>query len=166
MGYEDLGAPQSRNERYLMNMLGATYDTGEPQSRIEFLLQELIDAGGGGGSGDVSGVKGALEDTYRTGRVNLSLPDIVDVTNGLEYDSTDKKIKGVQYDVMPTAATLWLGKIIQYVGSTTTTSPIYKSGHFYKCIQSGSTQIWEDCLGEETESLTQEQLNTLLALLD
>ena len=163
MSYEDLGAPQSRNERYLMNMLGATYETGEPQSRIEYLLQELIDAGGGGGSGDVSGVKGALENAYRKGNVNLTLQNITDVANGLDYDSTNKVIKGVQYTEMPTPATVWLGKIIQYVGNTAGT---YKSGHFYKCIQSGSTQIWEDCLGDETEALTQEQMNALLALLD
>ena len=163
MSYEDLGAPQIRNERYLMNMLGATYETGEPQSRIEYLLQELIDAGGGGGSGDVSGVKGALENAYRKGNVNLTLQNITDVANGLDYDSTNKVIKGVQYTEMPTPATVWLGKIIQYVGNTAGT---YKSGHFYKCIQSGSTQIWEDCLGDETEALTQEQMNALLALLD
>lgn len=166
MGYEDLGAPQSRNERYLMNMLGATYETGEPQSRIEYLLQELIDAGGGGGSGDVSGVKGALESSYRHGNVNLTIENITDLSNGLEYDSANKVIKGVQYDEMPTPAAIWLGKIIQYTGATTSTAPIYKTGHFYKCIQSGSTQIWDDCLKDETESLTQEQLNMLLALLD
>ena len=164
MGYEDLGAPQSRNERYLMNMLGATYETGEPQSRIEYLLKEILEnGGGGGGSGDVSGVKGALETTYRKGNVNLTLPNISDVSNGLEYDTTNKVIKGVQYSEMPTPATIWIGKIIQYVGDT---AGSYKSGHFYKCIQSGSTQIWEDCLGDETEALTQEQMNALLALLD
>ena len=163
MGYEDLGAPRSRNERYLMNMLGATYETGEPQSRIEYLLQELIDAGGGGGSGDVSGVKGALENAYRKGNVNLTLQNIADVANGLDYDSANKVIKGVQYTEMPTPATVWLGKIIQYVGET---AGDYKSGHFYKCIQSGTTQIWADCLGDETEALTQEQMNALLALLN
>ena len=166
MGYEDLGAPQSRNERYLMNMLGATYETGEPQSRIEYLLKEILENGGGGGSGDVSGVKGALENTYRHGNVNLSLPNIADVSNGLEYDAADKVIKGVQFDTMPTPTALLLGKFIQYTGETTTTAPIYKSGHLYKCIQSGSIQIWEDCLGDETEALTQQQLNTLLSLLD
>lgn len=163
MGYEDLGAPQSRNETYLMNMLGATYETGEPQSRIEYLLQELIDAGGGGGSGEVSGVKGALENAYRKGNVNITLQNITDVANGLDYDSTNKVIKGVQYSTMPTAATIWLGKIIQYVGET---AGDYKSGHFYKCTQSGTTPIWVDCLGDEPEALTQEQMNALLALLD
>lgn len=166
MGYEDLGAPQSRNEVLLMNMLGATYEVTEPQSRIEYLLKEILENGGGGGSGDVSGVKGALETTYRKGNVNLTLANITDVSNGLEYDGANKVIKGVQYDEMPTPATIWLGKIIQYTGETTTTAPIYKTGHFYKCIQSGSTQIWDDCLKDETESLTQEQLNMLLALLD
>ena len=42
MSYTDLGAPQSRNERILMNMLGATYDLDDPQSRIEYLLIELF----------------------------------------------------------------------------------------------------------------------------
>ena len=65
MSYTDLGAPQSRNERILMNMLGATYDLDDPQSRIEYLLIEILNNGGGGGSGDVSGVKGALENAFR-----------------------------------------------------------------------------------------------------
>lgn len=67
---ENLGAPQSRNEALLQNILGANYDLGEPQSRneallmklagedvdvdfepqsrIEALLMEIIDQGGGG----------------------------------------------------------------------------------------------------------------------
>ena len=33
MPYTDLGEPRSRNERILMNMLGAEYDIDDPQSR-------------------------------------------------------------------------------------------------------------------------------------
>ena len=57
MSYTDLGAPQSRNEVLLMNMLGATYEVEEPQSRIEYLLKEILENGGGGGGGDVCQVR-------------------------------------------------------------------------------------------------------------
>lgn len=36
-------APQSRNEAILQNMLGAENELGEPQSRIEELLMELLE---------------------------------------------------------------------------------------------------------------------------
>ena len=37
-------APQSRNEAILQNMLGANNTLGEPESRIEELLMELLEA--------------------------------------------------------------------------------------------------------------------------
>lgn len=55
-------APQSRNEAILQNMLGAENELTEPESRIEDLLQQLLEAwenidpgGGGGGSGEDGG---------------------------------------------------------------------------------------------------------------
>lgn len=45
--------PQSRNEAILENMLGADNELGAPQSRIEKLLMELLESGGGGGGGYV-----------------------------------------------------------------------------------------------------------------
>lgn len=56
-------APQSRNEAILQNMLGADNELTEPESRIEDLLQQLLEAwenldpggGGGGGSGEDGG---------------------------------------------------------------------------------------------------------------
>ena len=42
-------APQSRNEAILQNMLGADNALEPPQSRIEDLLQQILDSGGGGG---------------------------------------------------------------------------------------------------------------------
>ena len=161
MGYEDLGAPQSRNEVYLMNMLGATYEVEEPQSRIEFLLKELLESGGGGG-GEVTGVKGALETEYRKGLVNLLITNIAELANGLTYDSVTKTIKGNQYDTIPTAASIFENKVIQYVGATSGTA---KTGHFYQCVNSSGVYKWND-LTEEPESLTQEQINQLLALLN
>ena len=54
---ESFGAPQSRNEAILQNMLGANNELLPPESRIEVLLQllllelENIDGGGSGGGG-------------------------------------------------------------------------------------------------------------------
>lgn len=38
----DFDTPQSRNEAILQNILGADNDLGEPQSRIEELLMQLL----------------------------------------------------------------------------------------------------------------------------
>ena len=40
----------------------------------------------------VSGVKGARESAYRTGDVNLSLPNIVQMGSGLEYSPVDERL--------------------------------------------------------------------------
>ena len=39
----DFGAPQSRNEAILQNMLGADNELGDPMSRIEYLLMQLLE---------------------------------------------------------------------------------------------------------------------------
>lgn len=56
----------------------------------EFLTPNLKGQGGGGGSGDVSGVKGEAETTYRKGDVNISLPNIAVIGANLSYDPTTK----------------------------------------------------------------------------
>lgn len=48
MAGNNLGDPRSRNEAILMSMIDGTEYTAEPQSRIEALLLELKNAGGGG----------------------------------------------------------------------------------------------------------------------
>jgi hypothetical protein len=159
MSYTDLGAPQSRNEVLLMNMLGATYEVEEPQSRVEYLLKEILENGGTGG-GDVTGVKGAIEAAFRKGNVNITIADIVNLADGLAYDAGTKTLKGTQYYAMPAPSADWLGKTIQYVGEDTDT---YKSGHFYKCVQKSGTYQWEETLGDE--ALTTDQLNALLDLI-
>lgn len=39
----DFDAPQSRNEAILQNMLGAENELGDPMSRIEALLMQLLE---------------------------------------------------------------------------------------------------------------------------
>ena len=160
MPYTDLGEPRSRNERILMNMLGASYSIEPPQSRIEYLLIEILNSGGTGG--DVTGVKGALEEEFRKGNVNLKIDEIANFDNGIFFDELHNIIRGIQYAVIPTASASLLNRIIQYTGSDTDT---YKNGHFYRCIYKDSSYIWEDAIGD-TEPLTQEQVNALLAILD
>lgn len=161
MSYEDLGAPQSRNEVLLMNILGATYEVKEPQSRIEYLLKEILENGGTGG-GDVTGVKGALEDAFRKGNVKIALQNLATVQNGIYFDELTNILRGIQYAALPTAEASIEGRIYQYTGADTTT---LKSGHFYKCIQDGSSYKWDDCI-KEAEGLTTAQLNDLMSLLD
>jgi hypothetical protein len=158
MPYTDLGEPRSRNERILMNMLGAEYDIDDPQSRIEYLLKLIYEEGGT--SGAVSGVKGALEEAFRKGNVDLSLDQITKLDNGLMYDAVLKTLRGIQYDVIPTPASTYKDKTIQYTGMTTAQ---YKTAHFYKCVEKDGSLVWED--QTDIDSLTQEQMDALLAIL-
>lgn len=50
-------SPQSRTEAILQNMLGAQNDLDEPESRVEDLLIQILESGGGGGSGTSVTVK-------------------------------------------------------------------------------------------------------------
>lgn len=47
---------QSRNENILENILGAQNPLGEPQSREEALLMQILEQGGGGGSSTLAGL--------------------------------------------------------------------------------------------------------------
>lgn len=60
-------APQSRNEAILQNILGANNVLGEPQSRIEALLMQILEQGGGGAVNSVNG---------QTGNVVLDAEDV------------------------------------------------------------------------------------------
>ena len=44
--------PETRVEKYLAKMGGQNVETPDPITRVEYFLQAIIDAGGGGG-GDV-----------------------------------------------------------------------------------------------------------------
>ena len=50
----------------------------------------------------------------------------------------------IQFPAIPTASADYLGRIIQYTGTTTSN---YKNGYFYKCISNGGGYTWEVVVG-------------------
>lgn len=116
----------------------------------------------GSGSGEVSGVKGSVETTYRKGNVNLDLPNITNLDGGLQYNNDTKTLSGAQYTEMPQPSAIFGGRIVQYVGQD---SASYSEGHFYKCKDTESGMQWEEVpiAGQE---LTPEQVSELLSTLD
>ena len=95
------------------------------------------------------------------------------VRDGQNYEWLNIRVQAgggqtIQYTVMPTAEVATLGKVVQYTGATTTTAPIYKHNYWYECIQDGQTYKWENIKVQDVsvESLTTEQVNTLLDILD
>lgn len=64
----------------------------------------------------------------------------------------------LQYETLPTASEDELGKIVQYVGTTTAN---YTNGYFYKCVSDGAldpTYSWEEVIsggGGSTVTVTQ-----------
>ena len=116
------------------------------------------------GSGEVFGVKGAVETTYRKGNVNLELPNITNIRDGLSYDSNTKTLSGTQYSDMPEPSAIFGGRIVQYVGQN---SGSYSEGHFYKCQDTPSGMQWQEVsVSDPTEELTPQQLSDLLNILD
>ena len=53
-------------------------------------------------------------------------------------DVSWKTPSSIQYGTMPIASFAYKDKIVQYVGATTGSAPIYKNGYFYKCIENTS----------------------------
>lgn len=69
--------PNSRKEQYLAAIAGQGVSYPEtPHTREEAYLDEIARNGGGGGGGDVTGVKGNAESEYRKGKVNLTAENI------------------------------------------------------------------------------------------
>lgn len=71
-----------------------------------------------------------------------------DLTNDAGYLTSHQDISGkqdiIQYSTMPTASSGNLGKIAQYIGTTTSS---YTNGYFYKCVSDGAstpTYSWEE----------------------
>lgn len=81
--------------------------------------------------------------------------------DGLEW-VRQKKLS--QFDVMPTPAIVFLNKIAQYVGETTSD---YRTGFFYQCIYDSvnATYIWNEVKVSDVEPLSSDQMDSLLALL-
>ena len=157
--------PITRQETYLDAIANGTTEVPEPITREEqYLAWIALNGGGGGGTGEVKGVKGDVENSYRKNNVNLTLANITNIGDGLEYVAGTKTLKStIQSAVMPTPASVYRNRIVQYTGETTSS---YTNGYFYKCTQDGGTYKWEEVsLGDAPEELTTEQVNALLALI-
>ena len=61
----DFGSPESRNEAILQNILGAENPLGEPLSRIEALLMQLLET--------VKNIEGWSEASALTGKTLLEV---------------------------------------------------------------------------------------------
>ena len=61
----DFGSPESRNEAILQNILGADNPLGEPLSRIEALLMQLLET--------VKNIEGWSEASALTGKTLLEV---------------------------------------------------------------------------------------------
>ena len=63
----DFEAPQSRNEAILQNMLGADNELGDPLSRIEALLMQVLDV--------LQNIEGWSEASAITGKTLLEVKE-------------------------------------------------------------------------------------------
>lgn len=94
--------PQSRNEAILQNMLGANNELEPPQSRIEYLLQQILENGGGGGGQSAIHVKGvtttALTDGCDTNPITI---------NGESYTAVDGDLVAYQSKEFLFNGTIW-----------------------------------------------------------
>lgn len=90
---------------------------------------------------EVRGLISAKQDTLVSGT------NIKSINNTSLLGSGNIDTEVIQYSTMPTASATNLGQIVQYTGTTTVSSPIYKNGFFYKCVsdeESTPTYIWEE----------------------
>ena len=69
----DFGSPESRNEAILQNMLGAENPLGEPLSRIEALLMQVLEV--------LQNIEGWSEASVLTGKT------LLEVGNDVEQNS-------------------------------------------------------------------------------
>ena len=104
----------------------------------EIDLPVTLYAGGGGAGG------GGSADFPEGGTTGQVLAKASNDDNDVEWKTIDAD--KTQYTTMPTASADNLGQIVQYVGETTVTEPIYMKGLFYKCVSDGEstpTYSWE-----------------------
>lgn len=82
--------------------------------------------GGGGGTSDYSQL--------------TNKPSINSVTLSGNKTSADLGLQdAIQIDTMPTASATYVGKIVQFIGTTTAS---YTHGYYYECINNGGTYSW------------------------
>lgn len=77
-------------------------------------------------------------------------------TNWVKQETTQ------QFSVMPTPASIYLDRIVQYVGATNTD---FVQGYFYRCDYDGTTYEWVSVDTQKINELTTEQVNNLLSIL-
>lgn len=86
---------------------------------------------------------GATTSDYITGHVYKGVTDGGDPAS---YSWADISPDNFQFTTMPTASELQ-GKVVQYVGETTSVAPIYVKGHFYQSVSDGqdpATWSWSE----------------------
>ena len=100
----DFGAPQSRNEAILQNILGAENELLPPQSRIEVLLQAILEQGIAGGLpshtiadiGKVLGINSENEPAWVGGGGGGEIPAPTLETRGGIYARTEEDVSNMQ----------------------------------------------------------------------
>lgn len=120
-------APQSRNEAILQNMLGANNALEPSQSRVEDLLKQILNSGGGGGeSNAVKYTAQSLTDPQKAqARTNIAA----------EAAPTVETISGTTATISASANTIYkCGEL-----SALTISSVPESGAFTVIFTSGST---------------------------
>ena len=80
---------------------------------------------------------GASTVDYITGHIYRGITDGEDPAT---YSWVDISPDNFQFTTMPTASELQ-GKVVQYIGETTTVAPIYVKGHFYQSTET-TTDVW------------------------
>ena len=125
-------APQSRNEAILQNILGANNVLGEPQSRIEALLMQILDQGGGGG-GAVNSVNG------QTGTVVLTAADfdIYRVVYTVDFDTAAVTCNKTANEIF---TAMQSGKAVEAALVDADTG--YTIGHLSSVVFGGTTLVW------------------------
>ena len=150
---------QSRNENILENMLGAHNPLGEPQSREEALLMQILEQGGGGGSSTLAGLTDVsvtspsneqiLKYDGETGKwVNDNIENEIELSKTAGPSSivsfiseTDMPLKSVLADIVATGGN----------GTPDNPNPIngYSSANITRC----GVNLWE--LSDDTKNDSQ-----------
>ena len=88
------------------------------------------------------------------------------VSDGSDYRWVEidvQTIESIQYSTMPTPEGSLVGKIVQYVGETTITAPIYVNGLFYKCIMKSSSPLVYEWVQTDVQSYPEADLTNVFS---
>lgn len=123
-------APQSRSEAILQNMLGADNALEPPQSRVEDLLQQILESGGGSG-GEVT----AAAVTTAIGNMTATQKNTTRTNLAVDKTATVETISGTTATIAASANTIYkCGEL-----TALTISSVPESGAFTVIFTSGST---------------------------